>query len=64
MARSSPERGCSETRESMLEGRSKHFPGRLTPIINGGSLNPLQEAEIGGTWRDGLMGRDVMLPAR
>lgn len=48
----------------MLGGRRKYFPGRLTQIINGGSLNPLQEAGIGGTCRDGLMGRDVMLPAR
>lgn len=42
-------RGCSERRELMLQGRSKYFPGRLTQIINGGSLNPLQE---GWNWRN------------
>lgn len=28
------------TEDSMLQGRSKHFLGRWTQIINGGSLGP------------------------
>lgn len=48
----------------MSQGRSKHFPGRLTQLTHGGSLNPFQEAAITESERDGLMGRDMMLPPR